>query len=413
MAKNKKAVSIFRVVFFLVLLFSILGIYIFVKPSYQTNVAFSGIEELIVPLQGIVVLDEELFTSERKGFALMNYSDGTRVLAKTHVASLYSDDIDETKVSRLKELNEKINSLENSIKNQSKEEAANENSTALLQKKMNRISYYGAKGDFSNIQKETIDFTNMIFGADMEVQAEKLESLKAEKKIIENLIDANDIEFFSNTAGVLYSKTDGYETIFSKDAMKTITPDGLKTLVGSQPVNYQKSNSRFIFGKIVNNYEISIFSVCNKEDIEGLTIEEELTIKSSDVTNGSVPCMLASISEETNGEVIIELRVSRNIDSFIKERKIQFDLVKKSYSGLKIPTEAIMKEKSEKGDEINYVLAIKDGSIVKKTVEIKYQTDKFTIIKEDNANPNNVILYDLVLTKARNISAGSVAIPGR
>jgi len=408
--KNRTAVIVFRWIIIIILLCSVSGVYIYVKPSYQTHVVFNGVEELTLTLSGVVVLDEELLKSDNRGFALMNYSDGTRVLAKTHVASLYSNDIDEARVSKLKDLNEKINSLENSIKNQNEDEKLNESSSTVLLKKMNRISYHGAKGDFSSVQKEAIDFSNLVYGADITVQQQRLGDLKTEKTNIERSIDANEVEFFSRTAGVLYSKTDGYETIFTKEGMAEVSPAALETLMNTRPVDYSRSNSDFVFGRIINNYEISVFAVCDKEDVSDIEAGDNLTIKSSDVTNGSVACTLISISEEEDGRVIIELRVSRNIDSFIKERKLQFDLVKKSYSGFKIPTEAI--RTSEK-DNSSCVYAIKDGVVVEKPIEALYNSGVFTIIKDDNTKQGTVQLYDLVITESRNLSEGTILNVGR
>ena len=408
--KKSKALLVLKWIIAIILVGCVGGIYVFVAPGYKTHVVFSGVEELTLPLSGVVVLDEELLKSDNRGFALMNYSDGTRVLAKTHIASLYSNDIDEAKVTKLKDLNEKINSLENSIKNRNEDENLTEGSSTALLKKMNKISYYGARGDFSAIQKEAIEFSNLVYGADIDAQQLRLNELKDEKFNIESSIDANEIAFFSKTAGVLHSKIDGYETVFTKEGMKEISPSDFETLMNSRPVDYKRSNSDFVFGRIINNYEISVFSICDRNDLLDLESGDILTIKSPDITNGSVSCTLISISEEEEGQVIIELRVSRNIDSFIKERKMQFDLVKKSYSGFRIPTEAL---RASETDDSTCVYAIKDGVVVEKPVEVLYNSGNFSIIKDDNTKSGNVLLYDIIISESRNLSAGTILNVGR
>ena len=415
MAKNKKSKkfkAILKIISFLVLIGLIIGIFIYVSPSYHTQVVFNGVEELTLPLSGVVILDEELLSSDKKGFAVMNYSDATRVLAKTHVASLYSSGIDEAKVSKLRELNEKINTLEVSLKNQNKDEALGDSSTSVLLKRMKRVSYYSSKGDFSSLQKETTDLSNLIYGSNTEAQASKLESLKNEKMNIEGSIDANATEFFSKTAGVLYSKTDGYETSFSVEAANSITPSALETIMASKPVDYSKAGSQYIFGKIVNNYEVTVLAVCNEADVADIMPDEDtkkiLTIKSPDITNGSVSCTVVSVSPPEDGKVVLSLLVSRNIESFIKERKIQFELVKKSYKGFRVPCEAVREGENKDAVMESYVFAVKDGVVVKKPVEILYKTDKYAIVKDDVQNPKNLLLYDLVITKSRNISEGTL-----
>ena len=76
-----------------------------------------GTAEKVFSAKGIAFFEEELISSPKKGVAIINYADGSRVLAKTHVATVYSGDIEESKSNEIKQLNEKINYLETNLKN--------------------------------------------------------------------------------------------------------------------------------------------------------------------------------------------------------------------------------------------------------------------------------------------------------
>ena len=86
------------------------------KSKYCTQSAPKAFDDLILKLDAKYILvsynnmqtkgndrsnarisDEEILSSSSKGMAVMNYSDGTRVTARTHVATVYSGEIDEGK----------------------------------------------------------------------------------------------------------------------------------------------------------------------------------------------------------------------------------------------------------------------------------------------------------------------------
>ena len=134
-----KIPPIYYVVGGIILLMVIIALYIYYHPSYSTQVVYHGSEEEIISGKAILVLDEEILSSSSKGMAVMNYSDGTRVTARTHVATVYSGEIDEGKKQSIRSLSEKINSLEISIKNQSRDGQGNGDGASLLLKKMQKI----------------------------------------------------------------------------------------------------------------------------------------------------------------------------------------------------------------------------------------------------------------------------------
>ena len=104
-----KIPPIYYVVGGIILLMVIIALYIYYHPSYSTQVVYHGSEEEIISGKAILVLDEEILSSSSKGMAVMNYSDGTRVTARTHVATVYSGEIDEGKKQSIRSLSEKIN----------------------------------------------------------------------------------------------------------------------------------------------------------------------------------------------------------------------------------------------------------------------------------------------------------------
>ena len=86
------------------------------------------------------------------------------------------------------------------------------------------------------------------------------------------------------------------------------------------------------------------------------------------------------MSQENDDETLLVLKITEKINELINYRKISFDLIWWSYSGLKIPNQAIVEE-----DGINYVVRNRAGYLDKIPVNIKKQNDKYSIIKNYTA----------------------------
>ena len=400
--KKHKIPTFYKVGLVAIVLFFGIAMYLYYHPSFSTQVVYHGTEEVVIPAKGIIVWDEELLTSTSKGIAVMNYSDGTRVTARTHVASVYSGDIDEAKSNSIKSLSEKINTLETSIKNSSRDASGNESSSSVLLKKMRKIAYYSQAGDFQSIVKETAEIEGMALGQGENTPEKELEKLRNQRDDLERTITGQKDAFYSGTSGLIYSKIDGYETIINEETIQNADAKLFRSLWNAKPVDYSKTDGNYVFGKIINNYEASILASVSKKEAEGIQEGDVLYLKSTDVTGGKIACTVDAVTED-GGDTILTLSVSRNLETLMEERKMNFDLVKKTYSGLRLPKEAIHGE-----GEDQYVFVIKDSVVKKKPVEVLCEKNKFVIITEDNMNSQNVLLYDLVITKSKNLTEGMI-----
>ncbi len=400
--KKNKIPAFYKVGLFAIVVFFGIAMYLYFHPSFSTQVVYHGTEEVVVPAKGILVWNEEVLTSTAKGIAVMNYSDGTRVTARTHVASVYSGEIDEAKSNSIKSLSEKINSLESSIKNRNQDAEWTDNNYAVILKKMRKIAYHSQEGDFQSLLKETNDIEGMALGQGESTPEKELEKLKNQRDDLERTITGHKDAFYSATSGLIYSKVDGYETTINQATASNADVTLFHNLWNLKPLDYSKTDGNYVFGKIVNNYEATLLAEISAKEAEGIETGDTLYIKSSDVTGGKIVCTVTNISVG-RADAVLTLSLSRNLNSLMGERKLDFDLVKKTYSGLRIPKEAILGDAKEP-----YVYVIKDSVVKKKSVEILCEKNEFVIVKEDNQNSENVLLYDLVITKSKNLSEGMI-----
>ena len=218
--KKHKIPTFYKVGLFAILIFFGVAMYLYYHPTFSTQVVYHGTEEVVINAKGVLVWDEELLTSTEKGIAVMNYSDGTRVTARTHVATVYSGEIDEAKSNSIKSLSEKINSLETSIKNRNRDAATTESNSAVLLKKMRKIAYHSQAGDFQSLLKETNEIEGMALGQGDTTPEKELEKLRNQRDDVERTITGHKDAFYSKTSGLIYSKVDGYETTINEETIQ-------------------------------------------------------------------------------------------------------------------------------------------------------------------------------------------------
>ncbi len=412
--KTKRKIKIppvYYVVGIIILLFVVIGLYIYFHPSYSTQVVYHGSEEEIISGKAILVLDEEILSSASKGMAVMNYSDGTRVTARTHVATVYSGEIDEGKKQSIRSLSEKINSLEISIKNQNRDGKGNEDATSLLINKMQDVSYYSQLGEFEPLYQETEEIENVAMGVSGNDPREELEKLKRQRDDLERSITGSKDAFYSATSGLITSKVDGYETLINQKTTQNVDCQLFSNLWNSNPVDYSNGTNQYVFGKIANNYDATLLVYISNEDAQGITVDRikepektnVLYLKTSRVPEGKVACTVREMS--SNGtDTVLTLSLSQHLDLLMSERKMEVELIRKTHSGLRIPKEAVQEDSEGK-----FVFIVKESVVRKRPIKILFEKNEYVIIEEDNNNPSNVLLYDLVITQYKNLYEGSPA----
>ncbi len=371
-------------------------------PTATTQTILQGEVQDTINAKGIAVFKEELMTSSEKGISIINYPDGERVVAKTHIATLYTGNVDDGKSTQISELNERINYLETNMKNLQKEKNSKESLNENLINKMKQIAYYSVSGNFENIQRETAEIESIIATSSTSDLAAQLEELKKQRDDVERTIAGDKEEYISKEAGVVYSALDGYETTITPKTTESIDPSAFKTLWGSKPVDYSKNEESYIYGKIVNNFEATILSLVDTKDIDGIKEGQTAYIQFTQRSSESIPAIVEKI-HNTGSSTLITLTVTKQVEDFLAERKFEFKFVKTIHKGLKVPAEAL-----ENAGENNTVLVIKDSIVTRKKIEILAARDDYVIIKENNADKDSLLLYDLVITKSKNVSEGQI-----
>lgn len=240
------------------------------------------------------------------------------------------------------------------------------------------------------------------------------EQIKDIKKQIKELSGSgiNYKKIKAKYPGCFISNVDGYEGAISYSSVKGMTVDKIDKLINSEPAKVKDN----VIGKIVGEY--NWYAVCNLPytSLESIKVGSKVKVSFEDTNVTDIEMTVVSITTkggETAGVVLRSGLMNSDIANLRKE-KIKIKL--HEYEGLKIPKTAIRNEirtvKTDDGKEEQqevmgiYILY---GQVVRfRTVNVIYSDSDFVIAENDAENKESISLYDMIITKGRDLYDGKI-----
>lgn len=172
-------------------------------------------------------------------------------------------------------------------------------------------------------------------------------------------------------SGIVSYKVDGLEEKLTPDDFSVLSKEFLEGLNLKTGKIVATNNE---YGKIVDNFSCYIATITTAEEAKEAKVDDNVKIRLSN--NVEVDAAITYISQENENEMLLVLKITKQIEELIDYRKITFDLIWWKYSGLKVPNQAIATE-----DGLNYVVRNRAGYLNKILVKIAKQNDKYAIVK--------------------------------
>ena len=202
-------------------------------------------------------------------------------------------------------------------------------------------------------------------------------------------------------SGIVSYKVDGLEEVLTPNNFSALSKEYMESLdlkTGKLVATNEES------GKIIDNFYCYIATVSSTEEAKKAEVGKNMKIRLSN--NAEVLAEITNIFQEENGEVVLILKIEKEIEELINYRKISFDLIWWDDSGLKVPNQAIVEEEG-----LHYVVRNRAGYLSKMLVKIKKQGEKYSIVEaysteklkelgfsnQEIARYKKITLYDEIL----------------
>lgn len=398
-------------------------IYIFqnYNGSVETIVAEKGSLEDIIEAKGIVVKDEEVYSSELDGNITYYYDDGEKVKNGTLLADIHTDSnsvkikgqIEEIKSAiNLKNSNDKLKKSQDTVLQTSEEATEFQDNMQASILNSNLDDVYDTIGQVSgNVQYTTKN----------KYDSYDISELNSMVNSLSKSLDTNKIPCYSKKSGIFTYKMDGLEDFYKYKNVLDMTPSN--TIKKDCVETDSSLSSEVVSGdklyKIISNFDYYIVATVNNESAK--LFEPNKYIKTRIKYDGLESEAWGYIKKINYGseESVLIIYFDDYFYKIYDKRYVDLELITDTYEGIKINTKALIKKDGLEG------VYIKDASNIVKflPVEILGQDGDTSIIaigsyvSEDRRRIINVLensyetikIFDKIILEPDKVYEGQIS----
>ena len=228
-----------------------------------------------------------------------------------------------------------------------------------------------------------------------------LKELNDQRAKLEQELNNGSETITAQKSGILSYRVDGLEDKLTVDNFSSLSEEFLENLNLKTGKLIATSDE---CGKIVDNFTAYIATISTSEQSKQAKIGDKVKIKLSN--SKEIDAEISYISQENEEKTLLVLKISNEIEELCNYRKISFDLIWWSYTGLKVPNQSIVEQ-----DGLKYVVRNRAGYLSKILVKVEKQNDKYSIItnytseelkelgytSSEITNMKNISIYDEIL----------------
>ena len=177
-------------------------------------------------------------------------------------------------------------------------------------------------------------------------------------------------------SGIVSYRVDGLEESLNPNNFETLSKESLENLQLKTGKIVASSDEA---GKVINNFKCYIATISNSDYAKEAKVGDKVKIRLPN--NEEIDSEIVYFREEDDKDCLLVLDIDKEIEELINYRKISFDLIWWSETGLKVPNQAI----SEK-DGLNYVVRSRAGYLNKILIKVVKQNENYSIVTNYNVD---------------------------
>lgn len=387
----------------LIVLFVVIQFYKVTHIELKTQTATVSTVYDKVSSEALFIRDESVVEKSATGVTVPCFEDGDKINVKGNVAMQFSSSKAAANYSKYTDLTNQIKYYQ-TLEAQTVGQSANlETINEDIEQKV--INY--ADGVCKNKIGDTAEELDSVLVRRQLIIGEDVDLLS----IIENLRDKrNSYSSFSkpdkyikaDESGVFSSYTDGYENIIDFDKTEETSVKEFKSALKAVDKSQDVGNN---IGKLVTSYTWYVQTLVSTDAIKNLENGDYVNIVLKDDVSREFKAEIVSGADVSLGqkETLLILKLNEMDADIAKLRKAEIEIRRKTYEGIKIPSEALHVVDGKKGV---YVLIA--SQIKFREVNVIYSDDDYVLAEYDESNTDSIHLYDKIITQGKDLKDGKV-----
>ena len=405
--KEKKTKKSNKISFIIMLIVLILMIFLVIKGTELLNssvdlyVVSNGSLSYEEPAEGYVIRDEIVLSNENEQKGMIKVvPDGERASKSEMVFRYYSNN-EENILNQISELDEEINGLieETGVPLVSSDISSLEKQIETTINSMYELNYLQKIQEHKNKIETYISRKTQITES-LSPENSYLKQLAEQRVVLERQLENEAEKIYSPIAGMVSYRVDGLEDTLKVDNLDSLTSKALNEFDLKVGAVIPLSNEK---GKVVDNFKCYIATPINTEKSLSAKVGDTVSLRLSNLDE--VEAIITKIIEEENGRIVI-FEITSDVDMLVEYRKVSFDIIWWSYSGLKVSNSSLIEENDK-----TFVERRKAGYSERILVKVLRQNDTYSIVtnydeeelrsfgytEDEIGNMNKIKLYDEIL----------------
>lgn len=417
--KQGKSVITFAMAAIAVALVIYFGFYVakvFSEP-YTTALAYTYTSNDSAEAVGILVRQETVLPAQT-GIVDVTRSEGEKVGVGQSVAQVYRDSQAQTNQADLEALADQIQLLEYSSDGGGVDSAAKLDENIL--QAVTALHAASGVGDYNQLEdqvrtlKSTVLKRGYVYGNGLgsEELTQKLNDLKSQYAALKQQTSSSTSSVRAPQSGVFSTLVDGYETAVTPQTVFQLTPSSLSALLAGQG-----KESGGGVGKLITAIRWYFAAALPVSVAERLKEGSTATLRFSGDFDQDIDMRVDQIGEAEGDKSVVVFSTDRYLSQTTLLRQQTAELIFNSWSGLRIPKQALRMEKStytdkETGQEVQNnrlgVYALLGGRAEFKTVEVVTEGDDYYVVRSTTDESDALRAGDEVIVRATELYDGQL-----
>ena len=378
MKKNKKNLNVKLIIalsiILILVIYAICIVVNLIKKPTDTFLVENGKISFEESVQGYIIRDETVVKGENYKNGISQIKAEGEKVAKGEAIFRYYTRGEEGLIAKINELDVKI-----------REAMENENNIyssdiKTLESQIHKKIHEAYKqNDLQKIKEFKNELNTLItkkakIAGELSSSGSYLKQLIDERSSYENQLNSGSEYIEATRTGVVSYRVDGLEEVLTTSNLASLSKNMLEDfkLKTGEIVSTSEES-----GKIIDNFYCYIACVLKNENMNAAKVKIGSGVKIRLSNAEEITSTVEYISQESEEESLVVLKIEKCVEKLINYRKISLDIIWWSESGLKIPNDAIKYEK----EDLAYITRKRVGYTDNIYIKILKQSDKYSIIE--------------------------------
>ena len=382
-----------------------LQIYSFFFKELETVTVLEYIMEDSCAVDGVLTRNEVLVSNNNENFYEAVVKSGEKIIKGDQVAVSFSETHGSIKDVKT------LNDIENKISQYESAQTSNGTFSTELSKIEREIDNYvfnisnsGVSGDLSSFYSDESNLNVNLYKKQIVTGQKKnfnseINLLKQEKEKFDFSSGQYSKKIYAPVSGYYISAIDNLESSYTTDYIENLSLDEFNKLINTAvEIDYNSA------GKIIKDFHwYFTFSIENEIVEEKMSIGKKIDIRFSFSDEVQKNLEIMNIIQKDDKISLVTVTGDNYLYDLNINRTCKAEVIFDDYKGLRIPSKAIRVVDGKKG-----IYCLIGAKIKFKEIDVAFTRDGFSIVNSDEINNSDVLLYDEVIIRGKDIYDGKI-----